>query len=651
MDFRNRLGGAIENRAAWLAPLVLLFGVLVPTVCVLWFMNEAARTQSDSARQSIADAYRGQLWLIRDRVDSYWAARATALQGMSGGRTASSFLLAVNEGVADSVVFLNLGGGLAYPSPASAPAGQPPLDRPDWLAAEALERSRDQLAKAAAAYARIADAATSPLLAARAAQGQIRCLAQSGERELAIQEIRKRFSAGRAARAVDAAGRLIAADEQLLALHLMKPGDGRRQPAARQLAALLNDYGGVAMPSAQRLFLMDELRALLPAPECPALPAYAAELLAAQFLDAESPAPGDRKLQPTRLRGVWKFASPDGRVIALYRTGTVLAAMRGVLDQPTTPRSARFAMLPPGEPDKGEAIAAGPMLPGWRIAFSLLDTKPFDEAARGRMVSYLWAGFLVVAAMAVTGGLVGRSLRRQWRLARLKTDLVAAVSHELKTPLASMRLLVDSLLEDEKLDPEKTRDYLDLISGENQRLSRLIENFLTFSRIERNRQRFEFGETRPEDVVRAAVHAMRERLQPPACRLDVDIAPDLPPLQADEDALVTALRNLLDNACKYKPADRRISVRVYAEDGRVVFAVKDNGIGIAARDRKRIFRRFYQVDRSLAREAGGCGLGLSIVESIIRAHGGSASVESEPGAGSTFRLALPAGDRAEAASA
>jgi len=91
--------------------------------------------------------------------------------------------------------------------------------------------------------------------------------------------------------------------------------------------------------------------------------------------------------------------------------------------------------------------------------------------------------------------------------------------------------------------------------------------------------------------------------------LDVDIAPDLPPLQADEDALVTALRNLLDNACKYTPADRRISVRVYAEDGRVVFAVKDNGIGIAARDRKRIFRRFYQVDRSLAREAGGCGLG------------------------------------------
>ena len=213
------------------------------------------------------------------------------------------------------------------------------------------------------------------MLAARAAQGQIRCLAQSGEKELAIQEIRKRFSAGRAARAVDAAGRLIAADEQLLALHLMKPGDGRRQPAARRLAALLNDYGGVAMPSAQRLFLMDELRALLPAPDLPHCRPMRRSSWPRSSWMRKAPPRETRSSSPTRLRGVWKFASPDGRVIALYRTGTVLAAMRGVLDQLTTPRSARFAMLPPGEPDKGEAIAAGPMLPGWRIAFSLLDTK------------------------------------------------------------------------------------------------------------------------------------------------------------------------------------------------------------------------------------------------------------------------------------
>jgi signal transduction histidine kinase len=119
------------------------------------------------------------------------------------------------------------------------------------------------------------------------------------------------------------------------------------------------------------------------------------------------------------------------------------------------------------------------------------------------------------------------------------------------------------------------------------------------------------------------------------------VADGLPAVRADEDALVTVLLNLLDNAWKYTPGEKRIGVRAYREKGRVVFAVEDNGIGIAARERKKIFRRFYQVDRRLAREAGGCGLGLSIVEFIVRAHGGSIDVKSQPGRGSTFSVAIP----------
>jgi signal transduction histidine kinase len=326
--------------------------------------------------------------------------------------------------------------------------------------------------------------------------------------------------------------------------------------------------------------------------------------------------------------------------------------MRGLLDQAPEQRSVRFAAVPSGAPvDSGEAIPAGPALPGWHIAFALLDTKPFDEAARGRMVSYLWAGFLVVGAMIGTGILAGQSLRRQWRLARLKTDLLAAVSHELRTPLASMQLLVEALLEEDRFEPRKTREYLELMAGENRRLSRLIANFLAFSRIERNRQRFEFTETSPEDVVRTAVHAMGERLQTPACSLNIDVEEGLPALRADREALVTVLLNLLDNAHKYTPSDRRIVIQAYREGGNVVFAVKDNGIGIAPREQKRIFRRFYQVDRRLARETGGCGLGLSIVEFIVRAHGGEVQIESKPGAGSTFRVVTPFGVQSKAAGA
>jgi signal transduction histidine kinase len=136
--------------------------------------------------------------------------------------------------------------------------------------------------------------------------------------------------------------------------------------------------------------------------------------------------------------------------------------------------------------------------------------------------------------------------------------------------------------------------------------------------------------------------------------VEVKIDPGLPALRADEDALVTVLVNLLDNAGKFTPEEKRIGLRAYRGAGprpalargrsgtcpTVCFAVDDNGIGIAPRERKKIFRRFYQVDRRLSRPTGGCGLGLSIVEFIVKAHGGKVEVTSRPGAGSTFTVTL-----------
>ena len=126
------------------------------------------------------------------------------------------------------------------------------------------------------------------------------------------------------------------------------------------------------------------------------------------------------------------------------------------------------------------------------------------------------------------------------------------------------------------------------------------------------------------------------------CRLDLDIGPDLPMVMADADALGTALVNLLENALKYTTGDKRIGVRASADGGGFVrFDVTDNGIGIPAVEQRRIFRRFYRVDQRLSRETAGVGLGLSIVELIMRAHGGSVAVQSAPGKGSTFTLRVP----------
>lgn len=636
MNRGTRIGAIVQDRSAWLMLLFVLMGVLLPTACVLWFMNDAARSQADAARRSVVEAYRGQLRLVRDRVDSLWRGRAAVLQLRSGTWMAPDFPRTIDAAGADSVLLLGPKNTVEYPTPLAAPLTDPSITRPDWQAALALEWS-GRFAESAAAYGKVADSVQDPRSAAIAAQAQIRCLAHSGDKGSALAAIRQRFD-GRPAPRTDLNGRLIAADEQLLALHLMKPSDDQYAATVRRLAGWLNDYG-VSMPSAQRLFLMGEMRAL--AGDSVEFPTYSAELLAAQLIESEPLRPGNPTLESSPIRNLWRLTSPDRRAIALYSGDSVAAAMDGLLAEQNRPGIARFAVSPPGAADTGESIVAGPMLPGWQVSFSLLNTHPFDEAARRRRTAYLWAGYLAVAAIVLAGFLVGQTLRRQARLARLKTDLVATVSHELKTPLASMRLLVETLLEDGFQDEKAAREYLEMIAGENLRLSRLIENFLTFSRMERNRQKFDFAETTAEEVIQPALLAVCERRRAPDPHVEVEVAADLPPLWADRDALVTVLLNLLDNAYKYTREEKRISVCVTCQDGHVVFAVKDNGIGIAPREQKRIFRRFYQVDRRLARQAGGCGLGLSIVDFIVRAHGGRVNVESHPGTGSTFRVLLP----------
>jgi signal transduction histidine kinase len=369
-------------------------------------------------------------------------------------------------------------------------------------------------------------------------------------------------------------------------------------------------------------------------------PTYQAERLAAQFLESDQPRVVGMGLQPTNLRNVWKLGSPDGRIIALLRSESVIAATGLVLNS-AAHEGVVFSAAPPGTAASDGAVAAGPMLPGWQLFFSGLDSRRADSESVRRRNTYLWTGYLVIASMVLIGLLLGRSMRKQMQLARLKTDMVAAVTHELKTPLASMRLLVDALLDDERLEPVKTREYLHLISGENERLTRLVENFLTFSRIERRKQKFEFRAAEPGRIVDAAVAAVRERFQQ-SCVLEVDVEQDLPMVQADPNALATVLVNLLENAYKYTPGDKRLLVRGYRDAERVVFAVADNGIGIPVREHKRIFRKFYQVDQALARESGGCGLGLSIVDHIVRAHGGQVVVASMPGEGSTFSVMVPA---------
>ena len=542
------------DRGVWLFVLLVVL-TLLPAAGVLWFMNEAITTQAESGRQRVMDAYRGQLRLVRSRIDAHWRDHAASLDG--SGSPEQRFLSLIQDGIAEGAVLLDADGHVEYP-----------------------DRSR---------------------------QGSV---AHDLESAVALAERQARSAIG---------------------------------ATVEQLATRLNDYHE-PLAAAERVRLMERLRTLAPNVF---LPTQAALRLSLDLLDAERPAAASEAFRETALRDVWALTSRDGRAIALYRTGRLEAMMHDFLHQ-VAPAGIVFIATPPDVPASGEAIAAGSWLPGWQVAFEPVEQAPFDDAARRQRTLYIAVALAGIAVITLAGVTGGSMLQRHLRLARAKTDLVAAASHELRTPLASMRLLVDGLLADAELDPVKTRQYLEMMALENARLTRLIENFLTFSRLERDRYHFEFTAVEPTAIVSAAVAAVRDRV-PPGCELRVDVPLELPQVKADAEALSTVLVNLLDNALKYTPADKRIVVSARRDaDGFVAFAVEDNGIGIPPREQGRIFRRFYRVDQRLSRETSGVGLGLSIVELIVRAHGGNVRVTSTPGAGSTFAVRLPAAEGAAA---
>jgi signal transduction histidine kinase len=439
-------------------------------------------------------------------------------------------------------------------------------------------------------------------------------------------------------------GRNAAANAELFAL---ESSTNRTSPQFNEAVARLrdrvNDYTTDALPSAQRRFLMHELQRLDPRLEFPTL---VGEEFAARYLEMNPVFTLAPTLPATELHDVWSVGSSNQFALALFTTAGLQRKLNDLIHNPDLPQGVSVAVISPGDDVMTESTIAtaslGPELPGWRLALSLDDRTLFNTAADRRVTRYLVVGSIVIAAMSVLGLLIARGFGRQVQLARLKNDLVATVSHELKTPLTAMRALVDTLLDTEQLNEKTTREYLKLLATENARLSRLIENFLTFSRLERNKFTFEFSRLRPQQVVDGAVAALGERAQAPGCLLESDMAADLPSIRGDVDALVTALLNLLDNAWKYTGDKKHIVLRTEAHNGSVCFSVEDNGIGLTPREEKRVFRRFYQVDQGLSRSAGGCGLGLSIVQSIVEAHRGSVRVESEPGRGSTFTIEIPA---------
>jgi signal transduction histidine kinase len=259
------------------------------------------------------------------------------------------------------------------------------------------------------------------------------------------------------------------------------------------------------------------------------------------------------------------------------------------------------------------------------------------------------AGFgLMVLVIAAAGYLMYRAVIRELSVARLQSDFVAAVSHEFRTPLTAIRHFTD-MLEEGGAEADRLPRYYAALGRETRRLHAMVESLLDFERMESGRRTYQMQETSAAELARQVVNEFREHasfangrveLHTPSSQSDAQRAGE-PRIRADRDAIALALRNLLDNAVKYSAESSTVSVSVRSQGSLTGISVEDRGAGITKQEQRHVFRKFVRGTAAHTLNVKGTGIGLAMVDQIVKAHGGRLELLSEPGRGSRFTMWLP----------
>jgi len=360
-----------------------------------------------------------------------------------------------------------------------------------------------------------------------------------------------------------------------------------------------------------------------------------------------------------RAYALLRTAAPggEGMLLAQYDLGAAADLVPRLAEARFPRERAAFRVAPPREPvpplialrrivaEAGQTatvvarLPLGPPLEGFALAAELPGDPAAPLAFRNRTL-YIALLVLLYGGIGVGFGLTIREMRRAYKLSRLKTDFVANISHELRTPLTSVRLFAETLREGRAEGPEEVRECVTMLSNEADRLSRMVQKLLDWSRLEAGRANLELERTQVPALLDRIDEAYRAQQLPATYETKVEA--QLPAVNVDPDAMAQVVLNLLTNAVKYTGGDKRIRVRARRAGRHVAIEVEDNGPGVRPHDRKRIFERFYRGDNLLSRQTEGTGLGLAIAKKIVELHGGRIELDTKVGEGSTFRVILPA---------
>jgi signal transduction histidine kinase len=348
----------------------------------------------------------------------------------------------------------------------------------------------------------------------------------------------------------------------------------------------------------------------------------------------------------TGEQGLWGITWwGDGLYAFALDQAAVLDGLRGFARSVTRPDSpVTCEVLPPGD-DGPETVLAQRSLAPWLTGWSMV-VAPRDPAAlredlgqrRNRRVGIVFlAVFMIGVGALATARLVGNELQN----ARMKADFAANVSHELRSPITQIRLKAESLLYGLSETKEEQQHDYQAIVRESERLSRLVDNVLDFSAIERGAKRYALVPGDIAESVRIALDTVVSSAELQSRDLEIDLAEDLPVVDHDADAVAQCVINLVSNAAKYSAPQRPIRIRARRRRGGAEVAVTDFGIGIPPTDLQQIFDAFYRGKDKSVRQKKGTGIGLAITQYIMQAHDGRVEVVSTPGEGSTFSLWFP----------
>jgi signal transduction histidine kinase len=333
----------------------------------------------------------------------------------------------------------------------------------------------------------------------------------------------------------------------------------------------------------------------------------------------------------------------DGHYGASYDMGRI-AAQIGGKQLAQRKLAGKVRVVEAGRAAEGEVVLVRPeeMPEGWDFAQVVLTPEAFEQAKNAisfrQMLSQVWFAVLVLWLAAAFGHMY-RTATKDLALADMKSNFVSAVTHELKTPLGMIRMYSEMLLLGLVGEGKKQEDYLNIISGESDRLARLIDNVLDFSKIQRGRKTYDFADVDLREVAVSALRNLEGAFD--AAGKEVDLAaPEPLVVLADRDAAFQAVLNLLSNAIKY--GGPHVRVELIRAGPEIHVAVHDDGPGIPADKQALVFQPFVRLGREEERTAQGTGLGLSLVSEIMRAHHGAVRLDSQPGLGATFTLAFPA---------